>query len=181
MEIKFKLLVYNLIGLGLTSLLPIIFTYKMYFAIMVEKQSTYTLIGNFIGIVFFDFVIIVLMMFLFMVIDAIFKDDVTVLGYYDYISCFRRSKVVNHSKLGKFLLVCEENRMSIYEVNWLYFRFIDHFYVNGRPDIEYVKTNINIILDNEYERQVEVKKDKDWDGYLDLEGKRDDRINKILK
>ncbi len=134
-----------------------------------------------------------------MTVNSAFNDILTIFGYYEYFSFFGNTKVVNHSKLGKFLLYIECNngstKICVYDVGFFSHRCIDYFFLNGN-DINVLTKFVNDILDYEYEKRMAEKEKKEienksrkndidfikkWDGYLDTEGKRDNKIKEILK
>lgn len=125
--------------------------------------------------------------------DASIGNNITVLGYLEYLLRFKRDiKTVHHSDLGKFIIYCTlENyctleKLYIYEQNYFYLRRISEFYIDNL-DIDGISNKIKEILDKEYVMVKKINKSKNkiddikkWDGYLDTIGKRDDKIDKLL-
>jgi hypothetical protein len=155
---------------------------------------------NYGGVAVVNLIITVLVVLFYASIDSEFKNGVTLLGYYEYLTFIGCTKIVSHSKLGKFMLYIEltngSTKIHVYDVGYIYLREIDYFFLNGcNNGVEELTKYVNNILDNEYEKRLDRIKEKEdrqkkaqdidyikkWDGYLDLEGKRDDKIEKILK
>lgn len=94
-------------------------------------------------------------------------------------------KKIYHSDLGE--LYCEAGKPSkneidkvyIYEQRWLSITKIAE--VNYDVDIEYLKKLIKTQLDHVYSLRMKDDKSsfKKWDGYLDTQSKRDDKLTKI--
>lgn len=190
---KFKLLVYNITGITLTFFIQAIITYNIVSQIIASKLPFREVILNYTGVVVVDIIITVLVILFYTTINSVFNDRLTIFGYYEYFSFFGNTKIVSHSKLGKFLLYIECNngstKICVYDVGFFSHRCIDYFFLNGGNDINVLIKFVNDILDYEYEkRMVENKSRKNdidfikkWDGYLDTEGKRDNKIKEILK
>lgn len=199
MGIKFKLLVYNILGMSVAFFVQSIFTYKTVSYILSSNMGVKESLLNYGGVALVDLVITVMVILFYAAIDSAFKNGITLLGYYEYLTFIGCTKIVNHSKLGKFMLYIEltngSTKIHVYDVGYMYLREIDYFFLNGNNDIETVTNFVNQILDHEYEKRLDKIKEKEnrqkkvqdidfikkWDGYLDLEGKRDDKIEKILK
>lgn len=94
-------------------------------------------------------------------------------------------KKIYHSDLGE--LYCEAGKPSkneidkvyIYEQKWLSINKIAE--VDYNVDIEYLKKLIKNELDRVYSLRIKDEKSsfKKWDGYLDTQSKRDDKLNKL--
>lgn len=200
MCIKFKLLVYNILGISVAFFIQGIFTYNTVSHILESNMNVQDSLLNYGGVAVVNLIITVLVVLFYASIDSAFKNGVTLLGYYEYLTFIGCTKIVSHSKLGKFMLYIEltngSTKIHVYDVGYIYLREIDYFFLNGASnDIETVTNFVNQILDHEYEKRLDKIKEKEdrqkkaqdidyikkWDGYLDLEGKRDDKIEKILK
>ena len=199
-RIKFKLLVYNILGVALAFFIQSIFTYKVVSYILSSNMGVKESLLNYGGVAVVDIVITAMVLLFYAAIDSAFKNGITILGYYEYLTFIGCTKIVSHSKLGKFMLYIEltngSTKIHVYDVGYISLREIDYFFLNGaNSDIETVTNCVKQILDHEYEKRLDKIKEKEerqkkvqditlikkWDGYLDLEGKRDDKIEKILK
>jgi hypothetical protein len=200
MGIKFKLLVYNILGISVAFFIQGIFTYNTVSHILESNMNVQDSLLNYGGVAVVNLIITVLVVLFYASIDSAFKNGVTLLGYYEYLTFIGCTKIVSHSKLGKFMLYIEltngSTKIHVYDVGYIYLREIDYFFLNGcNNGVEELTKYVNNILDNEYEKRLDKIKEKEdrqkkaqdidyikkWDGYLDLEGKRDDKIEKILK
>jgi hypothetical protein len=200
-RIKFKLLVYNILGISISFFIQGIFTYNIVSHILASNMNLQDSLLNYAGVAVVNLIITVLVLMFYAALDSGFKNRVTLLGYYEYLTFIGCTKIVNHSKLGRFMLHIDltngSTKIHVYDVGYMSLREIDYFFLNGsNNDIEILTKFVNQILDNEYEKRLEEIKKKEseekrkvndidfikkWDGYLDLEGKRDDKIEKILK
>ena len=88
-------------------------------------------------------------------------------------------KKIFHKDLGTLYIERINNEIVVYEYNFLYILTIGD--VSYSEDINVLTKSFNYMLDNVIlERN---KKDflNDWDGYLDKQTKREDKLNDILK
>jgi hypothetical protein len=106
----------------------------------------------------------------------------------------KKYKFVSHAKLGYFILIFDGNNAKLYEVNWFSLKYIITI---DMYDYEYdhvkISTKIKLRLDKLYENRLEkIKRKEDienktnnlvskWDGFLDVESRRDAKIDKIIK
>jgi hypothetical protein len=89
--------------------------------------------------------------------------------------------------------VIEPNKVIIYQQEYFHRRKLESFKTN---DCNFTTHRLSIdiknYLDFLYQRKLEITKNnndlndkskviKDWDGFLDVVGKRDEKINKLLK
>ena len=114
---------------------------------------------------------------------------VTFLGYIYYCTELKNRKWVYHSDLGYYLCIITADRVKIFEPKFFYMKEIHDSYNNG--DVDRISSSIKKSLDSEYsdilhkmkvdkEDKEKIKKIKSWDGYLDKQGRRDNKIDKIL-
>jgi len=98
-----------------------------------------------------------------------------------------RMKRIYFAKLGYFYVRINNNvdknqKVSIYEQNILYMKYIDHVWYNG--DLESMKNEIKDTLESHYKEDIKAKQKinelKNWSGNLDIQSERDDKIKKIL-
>lgn len=94
-------------------------------------------------------------------------------------------KKIYYSDLGYFYMSIKRDgsEISIHKQGI----FMSHklFELYYRDDVEGLRKLIKAHLDNIYREKLEEKRIKDelkqWDGYIDLESKRDDKLNQLLK
>lgn len=118
------------------------------------------------------------------------KSWFTILGYIHYFRDLKDRKWVYHSDLGYYLCIITDDNIMLFEPNFLYMQEVYHNYNHGNVDL--ISSDIKATLDSRYRRQLEkiheykenrekINKIKSWDGYLDTQSRRDNKINKILK
>lgn len=102
----------------------------------------------------------------------------------------KHNKYVYHENLGYFLASFEGEKVYIYDQGFLYLKKIFDVYNDGDP--ECVANCIKSSLDSIYFEKLKKKREQDeikskidsmkkWDGYLDKRGRRDGKLNEILK
>ncbi len=121
--------------------------------------------------------------------DGFFEDNISILLYRKYLYSLNRTKLVYHSDYGNFECITDKdsNELIVYNQNFLMLERIGSLYVSD--DLNYMTSRIKDIIELEMNKRNVSKKSRDnkadilrkWDGYLDTEGKRDDKINKILR
>jgi hypothetical protein len=129
------------------------------------------------------------------VLNAIFdSDDKYKFNISLYLINLRKNtKWVYHSKLGYFYCVIEPNKVILYQQGYFHRKKLEIFTTYGcNFTTDKLSIDIKNYLDFLYQRKLEIIKDnndlndtskaiKDWDGFLDVVGKRDVKINKLLK
>ena len=94
----------------------------------------------------------------------------------------KKIKKVYHSQLGYFYIDCDfkKDESTLYEQTPFNLIEIDKIY-----GLDFLSEEIKDILDKRYKDKIdyETKKNKvkNWDGFLDVEGKRDQKIDQIIK
>jgi hypothetical protein len=96
-------------------------------------------------------------------------------------------KRIYYSDLGYFYVSIKGDYVRIYKQGPIMSHYLFNVWYSG--DIESLRSSIKDKLDSLYREELEeslikkLKKDKlkDWDGYIDIVSKRDDRLNQILK
>lgn len=98
---------------------------------------------------------------------------------------FLKNKRIYYSDLGYFYLRSNKRGDEVYVYKQGYFLYekISEVYYNGNTESlsKGIKYNLDFIYSTELERIRSKKAIKDWDGYLDLPSKRDDKLNNLLK
>jgi hypothetical protein len=118
------------------------------------------------------------------------KNWITILGYIYYFRDLKDRKWIYHSDLGYYLCIITKNEIKLFEPNFLYMNQVYDGYNNGHVD--HISVDIKSSLDNRYrkllskiqenkEDKERINKVKSWDGYLDTQSRRDNKIDKILK
>lgn len=131
-------------------------------------------------------VVFVMVFFLGVVISG--KDN---LGWGDWFLTLPKHKSfkkVYHSNLGYFIIYIGDDEIKLYQQGWFRLTHLSDFSI----DPSYLQKRIKEFLDEKYKEQVKKKKEEDelnsrknqikeWDGFLDKVGKRDEKINQLLK
>lgn len=94
-------------------------------------------------------------------------------------------KKIYYSDLGYFYMSIKKDgtMVSIHKQGFFMSHKLFELYYNN--DVEELRTLIKAHLNNIYREKLEKKKLKDklkqWDGYIDIVSKRDDKLNQLLK
>jgi hypothetical protein len=118
------------------------------------------------------------------------KKWITILGYIHYFRDLKDRKWIYHSDLGYYLCVITKDEIRLFEPNFIYMNEIYNGYNHG--GVEKISVDIKSSLDNRYKKilrkiqedkedRERINKIKSWDGYLDTQSRRDNKIDKILK
>jgi hypothetical protein len=118
------------------------------------------------------------------------KKWITILGYIYYFRELKDRKWIYHSDLGYYLCVITNDEIRLFEPNFLYMNEVYNGYNHG--GVEKISVDIKTSLDSRYrnllykiqenkENRERINKIKSWDGYLDTQSRRDNKIDKILK
>lgn len=137
--------------------------------------------------VLLGFVVFVLVFFLGIPLSG-GKDHFGWGDWYFTLPRFKSFKKVYHSELGYFLILVTESGVGLYQQGWWRLTNLNKFEL----DPESLQGRIKKYLDEKYQDKVRAKKEKDdinskinqvkeWDGFLDKVGKRDEKINQLLK
>lgn len=111
------------------------------------------------------------------------RDDV---GFGEMLFYMGQSKKVYHSELGYFIIYIDNN-VTLFEQKAFQLKYIKAF---GLDEPESTSKNIKSTLDKQYhskiandkveaERKEKAKSLIKWDGYLDTQGKRDSKLDKL--
>ena len=97
-----------------------------------------------------------------------------------------RLKRIYYSDLGYFYISIPNGSgelVDIYRQNYLYSKKLTSFFYKG--DVNDLRNEIKSKLDSIYEVELKKKREKNliksWDGYIDIQSKRDDKLNQLLK
>jgi len=115
---------------------------------------------------------------------------ISIFGYIYYFRELKDRKWVYHSDLGYYLCIITKDSIRLFEPHFFYIHEIYFSYNHG--DIEIISNDIKSTLDVRYrsllnkiqedkQDKEKIKKIKSWDGYLDTQSRRDNKIDKILK
>lgn len=191
--VKFKNFMFNVFGVSF----HIGVIYLLY---LVIKGILTDFRGNFridwaLGIMctFLIFLVIVGGRFLFKFIDKEIQSDkkcITILGYIYYFRELKDRKWIYHSDLGYYLCIITKDKIRLFEPNFIYMKEIYNGYNHG--GVDKISVDIKTSLDSRYrnilykiqedkEDRERINKIKSWDGYLDTQSRRDNKIDKILK
>jgi hypothetical protein len=147
-------------------------------------------IGSFIGILLLSLVVCFLAFVILALIENKIRD-------YDYMSFMggilfisKRNKFVFHNELGYFICIVQEDRITVHDQKLFYMKDIVNIQNTGTS--EQIARKIKNGMDKEYKSRVEEIQEKKrikaqldevakWDGFLDVESRRDEKIKKLIK
>lgn len=196
MNAKIKNIIFHISGI---SLYLVIFTLIYYFVNLVfiknpEFQGTEKIaIGFCVGAV-----VAILILGIFAILNnATFDDEykykynITKYPFY-YLFWKEDAKWIYHSELGYFLCIIKQESLVVYKQEYFYRSKIEEFYTHYNYSIDTVSNSIKEYLDRIYLSKLDkIKKEKEildknnrikkWDGFLDVAGRRDGKINQLLK
>lgn len=174
----FKRYIYNTLGI-LSFIVPLI--------ILIDTKFTNGKVWGIIGAMVIIYLVYALISLILMLVYAItggdFKEpDGFVL--FTFFFFFLKNKRIYYSDLGYFYIRANRKGDQVRVYKQGYFFYDKLFEVHHGKDIETLSIDIKCRLDYMYKEELErikVKKAiKDWDGYLDLPSKRDDKIDQLL-
>jgi hypothetical protein len=145
-------------------------------------------IGAIIGLTVIGLLITVLVLFLGAVINKLFEDSGITIFTAFFLVSFKKRKRLYHSTMGEFELIIDEDDLEGLLVKQGIFscKEIGKFDLNNYYRLE----NIKKYLDARYKDEIAEKKERKRkrelvkglmkeEGYLDVEGKREDKLNKL--
>jgi hypothetical protein len=98
---------------------------------------------------------------------------------------FIKNKRIYYSDLGYFYIRPNNNgdKVYLYKQGYLFYSKIGSVYYKRNTESlsKEIKSELDKIYKKELERIIVKKAIKDWDGYLDLPSKRDDKLNQLIK
>jgi hypothetical protein len=169
----FKRYIYNTLGI-LSFITPLII-------------SIISLGWRTITFMFFIYLIYLVISLIALVIDGLvtsdFKDPDGLVPFMLFFF-FIKDKRIYYSDLGYFYIRPNNNgdKVYLYKQGYFFYSKIGSVYYNGNTESlsKEIKSELDTIYKKELER-IRVKKSiKDWDGYLDLPSKRDDKLNQLI-
>ena len=97
-------------------------------------------------------------------------------------SYLKKLKKVYHSQLGYFYIDCDFKKDEAILYEQTPFNLIE---ISKIYSLDYLSEEIKEILDKRYKEKIDnetkMNKVKNWDGFLDIQGKRDQKIDQIIK
>lgn len=183
---RIKSIVYNITGLALL-LAPFILSFYLIYVLSSENMPIFACIV--LSILILVLACLVVFGICFIINDSICENDISIGVYRNYLFSINRVKLIYHSDYGNFVCIINKDSSEINIYNQKYFMLEKFDYVFFSGNIEDVTNRIKKIIEDEMLKRNSFKKQKDnksdvlkkWDGYLDTAGKRDDKINKILR
>lgn len=190
---KFKSFMFNIIAISF-HILVLYLLYLSIHSILTDSKDNFRINWT-LGIIsgFIIGLVTIGGRYLFRFIDKEIYDQnniVTFLGYIYYCTKLRNRKWIYHSDLGYYLCIITSSDIKVFKPNLFYMKELYDGYNNG--DINRISNSIKDALDREYkdiltkmktdkEDKERIKTIKNWDGYLDKQSRRDNKIDKILK
>jgi Cdc6-like AAA superfamily ATPase len=104
------------------------------------------------------------------------------LKFFHWLDNLKKLKKVYHSQLGYFYIDCDFKKDEAILYEQTPFNLIEIYKIYS---LDYLSEEIKEILDKRYKEKIDnetkMNKVKNWDGFLDIEGKRDQKIDQIIK
>jgi hypothetical protein len=145
-------------------------------------------IGAVIGMSIIGILITVMMLFLGGVTNKLFEDSGRIIFTAFFMISFQKRKRLYHSTMGEFELIIDEDELEGLLVKQGIFscKEICKFDLDKYSLMENIKKYLDTIYKDEIAKEKESKRKKELveglmkkEGYLDVEGKRDDKITKL--
>jgi len=178
-----KRIIFTLLGLAFV-MAPAI---GIIYALTGEDKFEAT-IGAIIGLTVIGLLITVLVLFLGAVINKLFEDSgITIFTAFFMIS-FQKRKILYHSTMGEFELIIDEDNLEGLLVKQGIFscKEITKFDLERKNFMETIKQHLDARYKDEIAEREERKRKRELvkglmkeEGYLDVVGKRDDKITKL--
>ena len=178
-----KRLIFTLLGIAFVTA-P---TIGMIYALTGETKFEGT-IGAVIGMSIIGILITVMMLFLGGVTNKLFEDSGRIIFTAFFMISFQKRKRLYHSTMGEFELIIDEDELEGLLVKQGIFscKEIGKFDLNKYSLMENIKKYLDAIYKDEIAKEKESKRKKELverlmkkEGYLDVEGKRDDKISSL--
>ena len=175
--------IFTLLGLAFVTAPAIGFIYAL-----TQADKFEATIGSIIGLSIIGILITFLMCLMGAIINKLFEDSgITIFTAFFMIS-FQKRKRLYHSTMGEFELIIDEDDLEGILVKQGFFscKEIGKFDLDKYSLMENIKKYLDTIYKDEIEKEKESKRKKELvkglmkeEGYLDVEGKRDDKITKL--
>lgn len=145
-------------------------------------------IGAVIGMSIIGILITVMMLFLGGVTNKLFEDSGRIIFTAFFMISFQKRKRLYHSTMGEFELIIDEDELEGLLVKQGIFscKEIGKFDLDKYSLMENIKKYLDAIYKDEIAEKEESKRKRELveglmkkEGYLDVEGKRDDKITKL--
>ena len=178
-----KRLIFTLLGLAFVTAPAI----GLIYALAQETKFEGT-IGAVIGMSIIGILITVMMLLLGGIINKLFEDSKMTIFTAFFMISFQKRKRLYHSSMGEFELIIDEDDLEGLLVKQGIFscKEIGKFDLNKYSLMENIKKYLDTIYKDEIAKEKESKRKKELvkglmkkEGYLDVEGKRDDKITKL--
>ena len=178
-----KRLIFTLLGLAFVTAPAI----GLIYALAQETKFEVT-IGAVIGMSIIGILITVVMLLLGGVINKLFEDSKMTIFTAFFMISFQKRKRLYHSSMGEFELIIDEDELEGLLVKQGIFscKEIGKFDLNKYSLMENIKKYLDTIYKDEIAKEKESKRKKELvkglmkkEGYLDVEGKRDDKISSL--
>ena len=145
-------------------------------------------IGNIIGLTVISILLAFLMFLMGALINKLFEDrKITIFTAFIFIS-FQKRKRLYHSTMGEFELIIDEDDLegSLVKQGFFYCKEIGTFGLENGKFMENIKKHLDARYKDEIAKIEERKRKRELvgklmkeEGYLDVVGKRDDKITKL--
>ena len=178
-----KRLIFTLLGIAFVTAPAI----GLIYALTGETKFEVT-IGAVIGMSIIGILITVIMLFLGGVTNKLFEDSGRIIFTAFFMISFQKRKRLYHSTMGEFELIIDEDELEGILVKQGIFscKEIGKFDLNKYSLMENIKKYLDTIYKDEIAKEKESKRKKELvkglmkkEGYLDVEGKRDDKISSL--
>ena len=178
-----KRLIFTLLGIAFVTAPAIGFIYAL-----TQHNEFNNTIGNIIGLTVIGILITFLICLMGAVINKLFEDSKITIFLAFFLISFQKRKRLYHSTMGEFELIIDEKDMDGTLIKQGFFSCLEIATVN-LENVNFMD-NIKQFLDTRYKDEIakieERKRKRELvgkimkeEGYLDIEGKRDDKLTKI--
>ena len=145
-------------------------------------------IGNIIGLTMISILMAFLISLIGVLIDKPFEDSGITIFLAFFLISFQKRKRLYHSTMGEFELIIDEKDMegSLVKQGFFSCKEIGKFDIENGKFMENIKKHLDTKYKDEIKEKEERKRKRELvgklmkeEGYLDIEGKRDDKLTKI--
>jgi hypothetical protein len=145
-------------------------------------------IGNVIGMTVIGIIMILIFSILGAVINKFFEDSGITIFTAFFLFSFKKRKRLYHSTMGEFELIIDEDNLEglLVKQGFLHCKEIAKFDLERKNFMETIKQHLDSKYKDEIAEREERKRKRELvkvlmkeEGYLDVVGKRDDKISKL--
>ena len=147
-------------------------------------------LGSVIGVSILSIIVCLILFFLMLMLENKIDENGYSSFLFGYFQMAKRNKFVYHGGLGYFVCIIQKNRIAVHDQKLFYSKYIAD--VENRGSYEKIALRIKNQIDDEYRIRVDDIEEKKrirrqldevakWDGFLDTESSREEKIKKVIK